>query len=61
MMCTIDDDSCYTFTKNTWIGNTGISYHIINNDTGMFDTKQINESIQGSLGKIKDTKRVRIT
>ena len=48
MMCTIDGDRFYSFTKNTWIRDSGASYHITNNDTGMYDITNINESIQGN-------------
>ena len=45
MMITIDGD---TFTKNTWIGDSGVSCHVTNNDTGLYDVTDINKSIQGS-------------
>ena len=46
MMCTIDGDTFYLFTKNTWIGDSGASCHIINNDSSMFDVIDIDESIK---------------
>ena len=45
MMCTINGNSLCTFTKNTWIGDTGTSCHITHNDTGMFEIEQIDESV----------------
>ena len=37
MMCTMQDAVFYTFTKNTWIGDTGALCYITNDSTGMFD------------------------
>ena len=34
-----------TFTKNTWTGDTGASYHMTNFDDGMFETTDINEQV----------------
>ena len=48
MMCTIDGDTFFSFTKNTWIRDLGASCHITNNDTGLYDVTDINNSIQGS-------------
>ena len=31
MLCTIDGGTFFLFTKNTWIGDFGASYHITNN------------------------------
>ena len=44
-MCTIDDDMLYSFTKNTWIGDSGVSCHITNDDTDMYGVTDIDESI----------------
>ena len=57
MMCTIDGNSFHMFTKNTWIGNSGTSCHITNDETGMFDVIEIQESIQGSSGTMPATKK----
>ena len=38
----------FLFTKNTWIGDLGASCHITNNNTGLYDVTNIDESIQGS-------------
>ena len=48
-MCVIDSDT-FSFTKNTWIGDSGASLHITNTDTGLYDVTDIDESIQGSSG-----------
>ena len=56
-MCTIDGDTLYLFTKNTWIGDSGASCHITNGDTGMYDVTDINELIQGSSGIMPATKK----
>ena len=50
MMCTIAGDTFFSFTKNTWIGNSGASCHITNDDKGMYDAIDIDELIQGSSG-----------
>ena len=34
MMCTYDGQSFYSFTKNTWIGDEGVSCDISSNNTG---------------------------
>ena len=48
MMYTIDENTCFLFTKNTWIEDSGASCHITNNSTSLFDIIDINESLQGS-------------
>ena len=48
MLCTIDGDSFYTFTKNVWIDDSGAFCYIVNNDISMFDVEAINKSVQGS-------------
>ena len=47
MMCTINGDMFYSFTKNTWIRDLGASCHITNNQKSIFDITDINELIQG--------------
>ena len=34
------------FTKNTWIVDTGVSYHMTNFADGMFETTDINEKFK---------------
>ena len=57
MMCTIDGDTFFSFTKNTWIGDSGASCHITNNNTGLYDITDIDKSIQGSSSLIHATKK----
>ena len=57
MMCTIDGTSFHSFTKNTWIGDSGASCHITNDEKGMFDVIEIDESIQGSSSTMPTTKK----
>ena len=35
-----------TFTKNTWMGDTGASFHMTNLADGMFDTTYINKKVE---------------
>ena len=39
------------FTKNTWIGDTGATLHMVNSDRGMTNVKIINERIKMGNGK----------
>ena len=49
--------TCDTFTKNTCIGDTGASYHMINLAGGMFETTYINEQVKvGNRTKMTATK-----
>ena len=50
MMCTIDGNTFFSFTENTWIGDLVGSCHITNDDTGLYDIINIDELIQGSSG-----------
>ena len=50
MMCTINGNKFFLFTKNTRIRDLGTSCHITNDDTGLYNIININESIQGSSG-----------
>ena len=45
MLCTIDGDTFLSFTKNTWIVDSGALCHIMKDDTSLFDIIDINESI----------------
>ena len=56
MMCTMDGTSFHLLTKNTWIGNSGATCHITNDENGMYDITEINESIQGNSGIMPATK-----
>ena len=39
--CTIDDDTFYTFPKNTWIADTGAPCYTSNNAYDMSNVKMI--------------------
>ena len=52
IMCTIDRGTFFMFTKKTWIRDSNMSCHIMNNATSLFDIIDINESIQGSSGNM---------
>ena len=57
MMCTIDIISFHSFTKNTWIGDSGASCHITNDTNGMYDVINIKELIQGCSSTMPATKK----
>ena len=61
MICTIDSNTFHLFTKNTWIGDSSASCHITNNENGMYDIIDIDESIQGSSGIMPTKKRANYT
>ena len=56
MMCTIDEET-FLVTKNTWIGYLGTTYHITNNDTGLYDVTNINQLVQGSSSSMLTAKK----
>lgn len=47
LKCTIQGTPYPSFTENTWYGDSGASCHITNDDTDMYDVKNINELIGG--------------
>ena len=47
LVCTIDEQSFYIFTKNAWIYNLDASCHIITYYTELYNVTDINE--QGKL------------
>ena len=57
VLCIIDSESFFSFTKNTWIGDLDISFHITNNDTGFYDVIDINKLVKGSSGSMPTTKK----
>ena len=57
MMCTIDCETFFLFTKNTWIRDSGASCHITNDDIGLYDIMDIDESNQESSGIMPATKK----
>lgn len=52
-VCTSVGQTLFAFTKNTWIGETRASCHIINIDDGMLDVKVINKMVQRTSGQMK--------
>ena len=57
MMCTIGSNTFHSFMKNTWSDDSSASCHITNNENGMYDIIDIDESIQGSSGIMPATKK----
>ena len=57
MMCTIYGRTFFSFTKNTWIGDSGASCHITNDNTGLYDISDIDKLIQGSSGILLAAKK----
>ena len=45
MFCLLDAEKYPSFTKHTWIGDTGSSCHITNQSTSMYDMEIINEPV----------------
>ena len=48
MMCTIDGESFFMFTKHVWIEGPRASCNIADNNTGMHDVTNIKESVQAA-------------
>ena len=48
IMCTVDGELIFIFTKNMWISDLETSCHITNNISGLCDIIDINELVQGS-------------
>ena len=57
VMCTINEESFFAFTKCMWIRDSGASCYITNNDIEMYDITIINESVQVIPGNMKTTKK----
>ena len=55
MLHTIDGETLHSFTKNTWINDSGASCHITNENTGLYNV--VNKLVQGSSGNTSATKR----
>ena len=49
MLCPFNGETFHSFTKSTLIGSVGVSGHIADNDTGLYDITDANMSVQGSL------------
>ena len=57
ILCTIDGDTFYLFTKNTWIGDSRAWCHIANHNISLFNVIDINELIQESPGTCLQQKK----
>ena len=57
MMCTIDGESFYAFIKHMGIGNLGTLCNVTNNDTGMYDTTNMDKLVQGNSDSMSATKK----
>ena len=42
MLCMIDGEIFCFFTKDIWIGDSGASYHITNDNMGLCDVTEVN-------------------
>ena len=60
MLCNINGDTIYSFTKNTCIDDSGTFCHITNDDTNLCNMTDIYKSIQGSTGSIPAINKVRL-
>ena len=45
MMFTIDSESFFLLIKNMWIEDSGLSCHITNNDTDLYDVSDANKLV----------------
>ncbi len=51
LVCKIDEIKYSLFTPNTWYGDSCASYTINNDELGLFDSKEIAETITGIEGQ----------
>ena len=58
MMCFIDCESFFSFTKNAWIRDSAVPLIVpaMTARCKMFQVAKINELVQGSFGSMKDMK-----
>ena len=56
MMCMIDGETFFSFTKNM-NGRFRCSYHITNNEAGLYDMTNINKLVQGRSGSMSAIKK----
>ena len=56
MMCTIDGESFFVFTKCMWIGDFSVFCHITDDDTGIHYITNIVKTAQCSSGNMKANK-----
>ena len=54
---TINSESFFTFTKETWVADSGASSLITNYDSSLEDVKIINDIINGTTGTIISMKQ----
>ena len=52
MFCKFKGETFHSFIKNLWIGNSGPSCNMANNDTGLYDITNINKLVQRSSGNM---------
>ena len=45
MSCILEGEEYSHFTKQTWVGDSGLSCHLNNDDSGMHDVTIINDNI----------------
>ena len=57
LICTIDGEMFFSFTKNMFIGDLDTSCHITDNDSGLYDVFDISELVQCRLGSVPATKK----
>ena len=55
MLCMIGGEAFFFFKRNMSIGDLDSSYHIANNDTGLYDFTTTNKSMHSSLGGMSTT------
>ena len=58
MLCNINGDTFNSLTKNIWIGDSGASCHITNDNASLFDVTDIYKSIQGSSCSMPVIKKI---
>jgi hypothetical protein len=46
------------FSENIWIGDSGASCHYCNSDKGLFDIKEVSESITVENGKTMEAIKI---
>ena len=50
--CTVNGESFFTFTKFTWVANSGASSHMTNDDSSLKNLEIINDLFHSALGTI---------
>ena len=57
MLCTMNGDTFYSFTKNAGSGDSGALHQITNDNTCLFDIININKLIEGSSRNMPATQK----